>query len=116
MNHPSTRQFARYALGEITDESELAAFEKHLLQCKECSRKAIAIDLIGSASEEGGEDKPLLHVSANPGVGSIALCGENEPRNIVSEVLLSGLSVSMLCPGCLAVLRASNGGVSPRVN
>ncbi|HZT37391.1 MAG TPA: zf-HC2 domain-containing protein [Bryobacteraceae bacterium] len=102
MDHPDTRLLARYALGEITDDVELAAFEDHLLACEDCRRRAIAVDLIGTS--EG--NAPLsLHIAADSG-GLSALCGDTQSRNIISENLLGGLEASLVCPKCLALAKA----------
>ena len=109
MDHPSTRLLARYALGEITDETELAAFEDHLLECDVCRRRAMAIDLIGTVPPES-DDKPSLHIATAAGEGKVALCGDQGSRNIISELLLRGLDATVICPECLALLRAGHSG------
>jgi hypothetical protein len=114
MDHPSTRLLARYALGEITDDTELAAFEDHLLECEECRRKAVAVDLIGTVPMEGDE-RPTLHI-AGPGEIPLALCGDDKSRNIISEVLLSGLDATVVCPRCLALLGSGTGQKGQIVN
>jgi hypothetical protein len=104
MDHPDARLLARYALGEITDDAELAAFEDHLLACEDCRRRAIAVDLIGTSEASA----PLsLHIAADSGDPSIALCGDAQSRNIISEELLGGLDASLVCPKCLALAKAS---------
>jgi hypothetical protein len=108
MDHPSTRLLARYALGEITDEAELTAFEEHLLGCEECRRKAVAVDLIGTVPLQGDE-KPMLHIAGGPGETPIALCGVDGSRNVISEILLPGLDATVVCPSCLAVLQGGTG-------
>ena len=115
MDHPSTRLFARYALGEITDDAELASFEDHLLGCESCRRKAVAVDLIGTATVEDG-DAPPLHIAAAAGEMPVALCGQTGSRNILSEVLLPGLDASVVCSSCLAVLRSGVGQMGLRPN
>src|SRR5262245_34508402 len=115
MDHPSTRLLARYALGEITDEAELTAFEEHLLECDECRKKAVAVDLIGTVPLQG-DDKPVLHISAGSGEMPVALCGVDGSRNIISEVLLPGLDAHVVCPACLTVLKAGAGQQAQRVN
>lgn len=112
MDHPNTRMLARYALGEITDEAELDAFEEHLLECEQCRRRAVAVDLIGSTPADAG-DRLSLHISAGGDETPVALCGDKESRNIISEVLLPGLDANVVCPRCLALLRS---GAGQRVN
>jgi hypothetical protein len=107
MDHPSTRLLARYALGEITDDAELDAFEEHLLSCEDCRRKAVAVDLIGTVPVEGNDQLPL-HIAAGSGEMPVALCGEDGSRNIISEILLPGLDASVVCPRCLALLRSGS--------
>jgi len=106
-------QLARYALGEITDDVELAAFEEHLLECEDCRKKAVAVDLIGTARKEDS-DKPPLHIAARSGEMPVALCGDQGSRNIISEILLPGIDASVVCPRCLALLRLDTG--ETRVN
>ena len=103
MDHPGTRLLARYALGEITDEAELAAFEDHLLECDVCRRRAVAIDLIGTVPLESN-GKPSLHIAAASGETPVALCGDAGSRNVISQHLLDGLDANLICPECLAVL------------
>jgi hypothetical protein len=105
---------ARYALGEITDDAELADFEEHLLECEDCRKKAVAVDLIGTVPREGSEQPPL-HIAARTGETPVALCGDEGSRNIISEVLLPGLDTTVVCPRCLALLR-DTGEKAPRVN
>jgi hypothetical protein len=112
MDHPNTRTLARYALGEITDEAELDAFEEHLLGCEQCRRRAVAVDLIGAAPTDAN-DQLSLHIAARGDETPVALCGDKESRNIISEVLLPGLNVNVLCPKCLALLR---GGAGQRIH
>ena len=108
MDHPSTRLLARYALGEITDEAELAAFENHLIGCDTCRRRAVAIDLIGTVPLESN-GKPSLHIAVASGEMQVALCGDAGSRNVISEPLLHGLDASVICPECLAAWRAGTG-------
>ena len=109
MDHPDTRMLARYALGEITDEAELDDFEEHLMECESCRRRAVAVDLIGAAQGETAEQL-LLHIAgATSAETPIALCGEKESRNIISEILLPGLNANVVCPKCLALLRCGAG-------
>ncbi|MGH9627367.1 MAG: zf-HC2 domain-containing protein [Bryobacteraceae bacterium] len=115
MDHPSTRLLARYALGEIADDAELAAFEEHLLGCEECRRKAVAVDLIGTVPMQG-DDRPALHIAARPSELPVALCGIDGSRNIISEMLLPGLDASVVCPRCLALLRGGTGQKGQCVN
>jgi len=115
MDHPTTRVLARYALGEITDETELAAFEEHLLECAECRRKAVAVDLIGTVPMED-EDKLMLHIAAGREETPAALCGDDGSRNIISEMLLTGLDETVVCPKCLALLRSGPERTEQRVN
>jgi len=103
MDHLSNRLLARYALGDVTDETELAACEDHLVGCEMCRRKAVAIDLIGTVPPDS-DDKPSLHIAAAYGEGK-ALCGDEGSRNIISEALLRGIDAGVICPECLAVLR-----------
>jgi hypothetical protein len=99
MDHPDTRLLARYALGEITDDAELAEFEDHLLACDDCRRRALAVDLIGTPEAS----TPLsLHIAG--GSEAAALCGDTESRNIISRDLLGGLDTAVVCPKCLALL------------
>jgi hypothetical protein len=98
MDHPTNRLLARYALGDITNEDELAEFEAHLLECADCSRKAMAVDLIGA---EDSDKNPTLHIAGASG----ALCGDASSRNVISEILLPGLDATLVCPQCLARLR-----------
>jgi hypothetical protein len=104
VEHPNTRQLARYALGEITDDAELAAFEDHLLACDTCRRRAVAIDLIGTVPEEE-KDHLALHISNGSEETLAALCGDNGSRNIISRALLGGFKADVLCPKCLALLK-----------
>jgi hypothetical protein len=101
MDHPDTRLLARYALGEITDDAELAEFEDHLLACEDCRRRALAVDLIGTSE---GTAPLSLHIAANSGGVPTALCGDKESRNIISRDLLGGLDTGVVCPKCLALL------------
>jgi hypothetical protein len=112
MDHLSTRLLARYALGEITDDAELTAFEEHLMECESCRRRAMAVDLIGTMPDgpEEGNEKPQLHIAANGGEVPTALCGGEASRNIISEMLLPGLDATLVCSDCLARLRAGTGG------
>lgn len=112
MDHPNTRTLARYALGEITDEAELDAFEEHLLECEQCRRRAVAVDLIGATQTDAGEGLSL-HIAAGGDEMPVALCGDKESRNIISEVLLPGLDPNVVCAKCLALLRS---GAGQRVN
>jgi hypothetical protein len=115
MDHPSMRQMARYALGEITNDTELAAFEEHLLACEDCRRRAVAVDLIGTAPAEADE-KPPLHIAAGSAGTSVALCGEDGSRSIISEILLPGLDAAIVCPKCLALMRAGADGKQQQIN
>ncbi len=99
MDHPDTRLLARYALGEITDDAELAEFEDHLLECEDCRRRALAVDLIGTSE---GSAPLCLHIAGSS--EAAALCGEKESRNIISRDLLSGLDTAVICPKCLALV------------
>ena len=40
MNHISDHDLERYHLGMVTEESELAQIEEHLLGCTDCVRRA----------------------------------------------------------------------------
>src|SRR3954452_19710890 len=113
MGHPSLRKFARYALGEISDEVELAEFEDHLLDCDECRRRALAVDLIGTAPDN--EQTPMLHIAyaADP---AIAGCGAPAERNVISEVRLLGMEPHLVCPRCLAIVRGRTNATSSLVN
>lgn len=44
MNHPDEHLLDRYALGQITDDGQLARIEEHLLICEECQHAVLAID------------------------------------------------------------------------
>jgi hypothetical protein len=102
MDHPKTRDLARYALGEITDDAELALLEDHFVECEDCRRRAVAVDMIGTAPEV--DEKLLLHIAAR-NAAEMAMCGQEGSRNLISEVLLPGLDASLVCPACLAALR-----------
>ena len=115
MEHPDSRTLARYALGEITDDAELAALEDHLLVCDHCSRRAFAVDLIGSAPTEGNE-APVLHITSGSSQPPVALCGDQGSRNIISEALISGIDSTLICAECLALLRGGAGKAPQYVN
>jgi hypothetical protein len=104
MDHPSTRLLALYALGEIKNEAELTAFEEHLLECEDCRRKAVAVDLIGTVPMDS-DDKPSLHIAGAGADTPVALCGDKAARNIISEVLLPGLDTAVVCSKCFALSR-----------
>lgn len=106
MDHPSSRVLARYALGEVTDEDELASLEEHLMECEECCRRAVAVDLIGTSSEPDAQ--LLLHIAAINSDPPTALCGDESSRNLVSELLLSGINANLVCRKCLTLLRAGS--------
>jgi hypothetical protein len=108
-------QLARYALGEITDDTELTAFEEHLLECEDCRKKAVAVDLIGTVRKEDS-DQPSLHIAARSGDMPVALCGDQGSRNIISEILLPGIDATIVCPRCLALLRDDTSETGSRVN
>jgi hypothetical protein len=105
MDHPSTRLLARYALADITDEAELAAFEDHLMVCEECRRKAVAVDLIGTVPLKDDEQPPLHIVGRSDGE-QVALCGDVGQRNVIAEILVPGLDATVLCPDCLSLWRS----------
>ena len=112
MDHPDTRQLARYAMAEIRDEAELTALEDHLMECAECQRRALAIDMIGSLDEQASEQQ-LLHIATDSSGEPVALCGDSSSRNLISPVLLPGLDATALCPACVAV---HNGVAGHHVN
>jgi hypothetical protein len=101
MDHLDTRTLARYALAEITDDVELQALEDHLLDCEQCRRRAIAVDLIGNSPAEGST-KVMLHVPDGD-TEPAPLCGADSPH-VISRALLSGLDPKIVCPDCLAAL------------
>ena len=115
MDHPDTRVLARYALGEITDDAELAAFEDHLLECPACRRRALAIDLVGTVPDED-KDKLTLHISTGSGETPAAICGDDASRNIISRALLGGLDAAVLCPRCVALMQSGKDAATQRVN
>ena len=103
MDHPDTRLLARYALGEVTDDSELGALEDHLMECEQCRRRAVAVDLIGS-TPAGRASEVLLHIASDE---SRPLCGVDSPH-VISTGLLSGLDANILCTSCVAAMRGEN--------
>jgi hypothetical protein len=105
-DHPNTRLLARYALGDVTDDAELAALEDHLMSCDECRRRAVAVDLIGTAPDDGG--KLTLHIAAGGGDTPVAVCGDEAIRNIISPDLLAGFDRSVICTRCLALVQRAN--------
>jgi hypothetical protein len=107
VTHPSSGLLARYALGDVSNEAELRRLEDHLLECLDCQRRAIAIDLIGTIPDEeaGGL---CLHVAATSGDASVALCGADASRNVISRDLLPGLDRAVVCPKCLAAVEPVN--------
>jgi hypothetical protein len=111
MDHPNTRLLARYALGDITDDTELQALEDHLMECDLCRRRAIAVDLIGSSPD--GDTKVLLHVASEGGAAPAPLCGVDS-AHVISRALLAGLDTTVLCESCLAALEEQGGGSSRR--
>jgi anti-sigma factor RsiW len=58
--HISDEDLERYYLGEVTDESDLAPIEEHLLACPLCVERAEEarkyVDAIRGAIIEGGID------------------------------------------------------------
>jgi hypothetical protein len=115
VDHPNTGLLARYALGEITDEQELADFEEHLLECAACRHRALAVDLIGTVPE-AEKDKLSLHISAGTGETPVAICGDEASRNIISRALLGGLDAALLCPKCLAAMTRADRGTAAHIN
>jgi hypothetical protein len=107
MDHPDTRKLARYALGDIKDDVELEALEDHLMECEQCCRRAVAVDLIGSSPAEG-DPKVLLHIGTDSAAAPVALCGADSPH-VIARALLSGLDATIVCPYCLAELRKAGG-------
>lgn len=97
---------ARYALAEITDEAELEALESHLMECSECRRRAVAVDLIGSSA--GEESAVVLHIAADGDAGPVALCGADSPH-VISRGLLSGLDASVVCAYCRSAVQGGDG-------
>jgi hypothetical protein len=106
VDHPSTRLLARYALGDVTDDVELSALEDHLMSCDQCSRRAVALDLIGTAPDDDG--KLSLHIAAAGADAPVALCGDDGSRNIISADLLPGLDRAVVCSKCLALAQRVN--------
>ena len=60
MAHISDHDLERYYLGMITEESELAPLEEHIIGCSACATRADAtqdyVDAIRAAIIEGGWD------------------------------------------------------------
>jgi hypothetical protein len=104
--HLSTRLLARYALGDITEDAELAALEDHLMSCDQCRRRAVAVDLIGTAPAD--EETISLHIAAGAGEPPVALCGDEASRNVISPELLAGMDRAVMCPRCLALVQRPN--------
>jgi uncharacterized Zn-finger protein len=108
MDHPDTRLLARYALADITDEAELEALEDHLMECEQCRKRAIAVDLIGTSDPED-DTKVLLHISTEGNEVPTPLCG-TDSAHVISSGLLAGLNASIVCPYCLTALQQQGGG------
>ena len=61
MEHVTDHDLERYHLGMVTDESELARLEEHILSCGDCAERAEEladyVDLIRAGIIEGGWDQ-----------------------------------------------------------
>jgi hypothetical protein len=66
----------------------------------------MAVDLIGTDQEA---DTLSLHIAAAGQDPPAALCGADASRNIISEALLPGLNVTLVCPACLAMAKGVAG-------
>ena len=112
MDHIEKYLLDLYAHGLITDDGELARIDDHLLECEQCQRRAMAADLLHS----GGLEALSLHIAAGGDETSVALCGDNGARNIISKALVRGINPAVICPECLQSLHEQADQKPQRVN